>query len=170
MSVQDVLQIIEEHDVKYVDFRFTDTKGKEQHVTVPVSEVDEDTFEDGKMFDGSSIAGWKGINESDMILMPDTETATLDPFFQDTTLNITCDIVEPATMEGYERDPQSHGATLTDAKGNFQLDMPQIVPAFGQAHGHLAYDSGDFETVFLRPVMSSSKDTTLHVDFVLQPT
>ena len=74
------------------------------------------------------------------------------------------------TTEGYERDPQSHGATLTDAKGNFQLDMPQIVPAFGQAHGHLAYDSGDFETVFLRPVMSSSKDTTLHVDFVLQPT
>ena len=73
------------------------------------------------------------------------------------------------TTEGYERDPQSHGATLSDAKGNFQLDMPQIVPAFGQAHGHLAYDGSDFETVFLRPVMASSKDTTLHVDFVLQP-
>lgn len=107
MSVKDVLKLIEDNDVKYVDFRFTDTKGKEQHVTVPVSEVDEDIFEDGKMFDGSSIAGWKGINESDMILMPDTSTATLDPFFQDCTLNITCDIVEPATMEGYERDPRS---------------------------------------------------------------
>ncbi|MGB0847058.1 MAG: glutamate--ammonia ligase [Thiolinea sp.] len=105
--MKDVLQLIEDNDVKYVDFRFTDTKGKEQHVTVPVSEIDEDTFEDGKMFDGSSIAGWKGINESDMILMPDPSTATLDPFFQDITLNITCDIVEPATMEGYERDPRS---------------------------------------------------------------
>ncbi len=73
------------------------------------------------------------------------------------------------TTEGYESDPESHGATLSDANGKFQLDMPQIVPAFGQAHGHLAYDSGDFESVFLRPVMSSSKDTTLHVDFVLKP-
>ena len=107
MSAQDVLQLIEDNDVKYVDFRFTDTKGKEQHVTVPVTEIDEDTFEDGKMFDGSSIEGWKGINESDMILMPDPSTATMDPFFQDITLNITCDIVEPATMEGYERDPRS---------------------------------------------------------------
>ena len=73
------------------------------------------------------------------------------------------------TTEGYERDPQSHGATLTDADGKFRLEMPQIVPAFGQPHGHLAYDSGDFETVFLRPVMPSSKDTSLNVDFVLQP-
>ena len=73
------------------------------------------------------------------------------------------------TTEGHERDPQSHGATLTDADGNFRLEMPQIVPAFGQAHGHLAYDSGDFETVFLRPVMARSSDTTLHADFVLTP-
>ncbi len=73
------------------------------------------------------------------------------------------------TTEGYESDPQSHGATLTDANGNFRLDMPQIVPAFGQAHGHLAYDSGDFKTVFLRPVMASSKDRTLHADFILEP-
>jgi len=72
------------------------------------------------------------------------------------------------TTEGHERDPESHGATLTDAEGRFVMDMPQIVPAFGQAHGHLAYDSGDFQTVFLRPVMSSPRDTTLHVDFVLQ--
>ena len=73
------------------------------------------------------------------------------------------------TTEGHERDPHSHGATLTDANGEFRLEMPQIVPAFGQAHGHLAYDSGDFKTVFLRPVMGSFSDTTLHADFVLQP-
>jgi len=73
------------------------------------------------------------------------------------------------TTEGHERDERSHGATLSDENGVFKLEMPQIVPAFGQAHGHLAYDSGDYKTVFLRPVMSSSKDTTLSVDFVLQP-
>lgn len=73
------------------------------------------------------------------------------------------------TTEGHERDPHSHGATLTNARGEFSMDMPQIVPAFGQAHGHLAYDSGDFETVFLRPLMASSQDTTLHADFVLTP-
>ncbi|MEO1745577.1 MAG: twin-arginine translocation pathway signal, partial [Pseudomonadota bacterium] len=73
------------------------------------------------------------------------------------------------TTEGHERDPQSHGATLTNANGEFMMDMPQIVPAFGQAHGHLAYDSGEFKTVFLRPVMSSSRDTSLHVEFVLEP-
>ena len=73
------------------------------------------------------------------------------------------------TTEGHERDPHSHGATLTDAKGVFRLEMPQIVPAFGQPHGHLAYDSGEFETVFLRPVMGSAKDTSLEAHFVLQP-
>lgn len=73
------------------------------------------------------------------------------------------------TTEGHERDPHSHGATLTDANGLFRLEMPQIVPAFGQAHGHLAYDDDEFETVFLRPVMSSASDTTLNADFVLQP-
>ncbi len=73
------------------------------------------------------------------------------------------------TTEGHERDPQSHGATLTDENGVFRLEMPQIVPAFGQAHGHLAYDSGDYETVFLRPVMRRSSDTSLTADFVLKP-
>jgi glutamine synthetase len=104
---KDVLQLISEKEVKYVDFRFCDTRGKEQHVTVPSSTIDEDLFEDGKMFDGSSIAGWKGINESDMILMPDPATAILDPFFDDTTLILRCDIIEPTTMQGYERDPRS---------------------------------------------------------------
>lgn len=107
MSASDVLKKIKDEDVQYVDLRFTDTKGKEQHVTIPTSVVDEDFFTEGKMFDGSSIAGWKGINESDMILMPQPETAVLDPFFQDKTINIRCDIIEPSTMEGYERDPRS---------------------------------------------------------------
>jgi len=107
MSSADVLALIKDKDVKFVDLRFTDTKGKEQHVTVPTSKVDEDFFEDGKMFDGSSIAGWKGINESDMILMPDATTAVLDPFAEDVTVNISCDVIEPSTMQGYERDPRS---------------------------------------------------------------
>jgi glutamine synthetase len=102
-----ILKLIKDKNVKFVDFRFTDTKGKEQHVSVPASIVDEDTFKDGKMFDGSSIAGWKGINESDMVLMPDVETAVLDPFSDELSLNITCDILEPSTMQGYGRDPRS---------------------------------------------------------------
>ena len=107
MSVSDVLNTINEYGVKFVDFRFTDTKGKEQHVTVPASTLEEDSFTEGKMFDGSSVAGWKGINESDMILMPDPATALLDPFTDEPTINITCNIVEPTTGEGYERDPRS---------------------------------------------------------------
>ncbi len=101
------LNIIKDNEVLFVDFRFTDTRGKEQHVTVPSSMVDEDLFADGKMFDGSSIAGWKGINESDMILMPDDSSAVLDPFSDEATLILRCDILEPSTMQGYERDPRS---------------------------------------------------------------
>jgi len=107
MSGKEVLKLIQEKSVKFVDFRFCDTRGKEQHVTVPASTVDDDLFVDGKMFDGSSIAGWKGINESDMILLPDSSTAFIDPFFEDTTLVLTCDVLEPSTREGYERDPRS---------------------------------------------------------------
>ncbi len=107
MSGKDVLKMIKENEVKWVDLRFTDTRGKEQHVSMPISEINEDFFEEGKMFDGSSIAGWKGINESDMILMPEAATAVMDPFTDDATLNLRCDILEPATMEGYERDPRS---------------------------------------------------------------
>jgi len=102
-----VLKMIKDNGVKFVDFRFTDTKGKEQHVSVPAHTVDADLFTDGKMFDGSSIAGWKGINESDMILMPDAETAVMDPFTDEPTLILTCDVIEPATGQGYERDPRS---------------------------------------------------------------
>jgi glutamine synthetase len=107
MAGENVLKMIEENEVQFVDFRFTDTRGKEQHVSVLAKTVDEDLFVDGKMFDGSSIAGWKGINESDMILMPDPETAVMDPFTDDATLNLRCDVIEPTTMQGYERDPRS---------------------------------------------------------------
>jgi glutamine synthetase len=107
MSAANVLKLIKENDVKYVDFRFCDTRGKEQHVTFPAHTIDEDTFEQGKMFDGSSIAGWKHINESDMILMPEASTAVMDPFYDEKTLILRCDIIEPKNMQGYERDPRS---------------------------------------------------------------
>ena len=101
--------LIKEHDVKWVDLRFTDSHGKEQHVTYPAADVNEDFFEDGKMFDGSSIAGWKHINESDMILMPDDASSVMDPFSDVSTVIVRCNIVEPATMQGYDRDPRSIG-------------------------------------------------------------
>lgn len=107
MSVEHVLTMMEEYNVKFVDLRFTDTKGKEQHVSIPAHQVDEDFFEDGKMFDGSSMAGWKGINESDMVLMPIAESALIDPFFEVPTLVLRCDVLEPNTMQGYDRDPRS---------------------------------------------------------------
>ena len=107
MTAADVLKLIKEKEAKFVDLRFADTMGKEQHVTIPARTVDEGFFKDGKMFDGSSIAGWKGINESDMILMPDAGTAVVDPFFEETTVNLRCDVIEPMTMQGYGRDPRS---------------------------------------------------------------
>ncbi|MFA5171801.1 MAG: glutamate--ammonia ligase [Sulfuriferula sp.] len=107
MVVADVMQMVKDNDVKFVDFRFTDTRGKEQHVTVPVKQFTEDKFTDGHAFDGSSIAGWKGIQASDMILMPDPDTARMDPFMDESTMIITCDVIEPSDMKGYDRDPRS---------------------------------------------------------------
>lgn len=106
-SVADVIKLVKEQEVAFVDFRFTDTRGKEQHVSVPVSAFDESKFESGHAFDGSSIAGWKGIQASDMLLMPDPDTAFLDPFTQVPTLNISCDVIEPSDGQGYSRDPRS---------------------------------------------------------------
>ena len=106
-SVQKVLAELEEKEVQFVDMRFTDTHGKEHHVTAPTAVIDEDFFADGKMFDGSSIKGWKGINNSDMVLMPDPDSAFIDPFFESTTMVLRCDVLEPATMLGYNRDPRS---------------------------------------------------------------
>ena len=105
-SAADVLKAIKDNDIKYVDFRFTDPRGKWQHVTFDVSIVDEEAFSEGVMFDGSSIAGWKAINESDMTLMPDPTTACMDPFFAASTMSIVCDVLEPATGEPYARDPR----------------------------------------------------------------
>jgi glutamine synthetase len=101
------MKMVKENDAKFVDFRFTDTRGKEQHVTVPVSAFDEDKFESGHAFDGSSIAGWKGIQASDMLLMPDPATAYIDPFFDETTVVLSCDVVDPTDGRGYDRDPRS---------------------------------------------------------------
>jgi len=106
-TVADVMKMVKENEIKFVDFRFTDTRGKEQHVTVPISHFDEDKFAHGHAFDGSSIAGWKGIEASDMLLMPDPDTANLDPFFEEPTLILTCDVLEPADLKSYDRDPRS---------------------------------------------------------------
>ena len=106
-SAGDVFKTIKENEVKFVDLRFTDTKGKEQHVTVPVKSFGEDKFKDGHAFDGSSIAGWKGIEASDMLLMPDPDSAHMDPFYDEPTLVLSCEVVEPSTGKGYERDPRT---------------------------------------------------------------
>ena len=103
---QEIFDLIKDNDVKWADLRFTDSHGKEQHVTVPAAAIDEDFFTDGETFDGSSIAGWKGIHDSDMLLMPQEDGAYLDPFTNDPTINIRCMIVEPSTMEPYEKDPR----------------------------------------------------------------
>ena len=105
-SASDILKQIKDNDVKFVDLRLTDPRGKMQHVTMDASVVDEDMFADGVMFDGSSIAGWKAINESDMVLMPDTGSAHTDPFFAQSTLAIMCDILDPISGEPYGRDPR----------------------------------------------------------------
>ena len=106
-TAKEVLKLMKDKDVKYVDCRFTDPRGKWQHVTFDIGMFDEETFAEGVMFDGSSIAGWKAINESDMTLLPDASTATLDPFFASPTLSIVCDVLEPTTGEPYGRDPRS---------------------------------------------------------------
>ena len=106
-TVADVMKMVKENEIKFVDFRFTDTRGKEQHVSVPVSVFDEDKFSAGHAFDGSSIAGWKGIEASDMLLMPDPNTANIDPFYEEPTLILSCDVIEPGDGKPYERDPRS---------------------------------------------------------------
>ncbi len=106
-SPADVFKLIKDNDIQFVDFRFTDPKGKWQHTTYITDQVNDDSFVDGIMFDGSSISGWKSINESDMILMPDPQTAFIDPFSAQPTIVIFCDVIEPATGQPYGRDPRS---------------------------------------------------------------
>ncbi len=107
MSIENVLTLIKDNDVEFVDLRFADLVGRQHHLSFPAHCVDEALFEDGKMFDGSSIAGWKGINESDMVLLPDPSSAIIDPFMADKTLLLQCDVLEPSTMQAYSRDPRS---------------------------------------------------------------
>ena len=106
-DTENVLDLIQEHDVKYVDFRFTDPRGKWQHLAHHVRTITDDFLNDGVPFDGSSIAGWKAINESDMLLVPDCTTAVLDPFAAQTSLILFCDVHEPLTGQPYARDPRS---------------------------------------------------------------
>ncbi len=143
MSAADVIKKVNEFGVKFVDFRFTDTIGKEQHVTVPASTLNDDTFTEGKMFDGSSVAGWKGINESDMILMPDASTAMLDPFTDEPTINITCDIVEPSTGEGYARDPRS---IATRAEAYLNASGIADIAYFGPENEFFVFDDVKWTT------------------------
>ncbi|MGB3020958.1 MAG: glutamine synthetase beta-grasp domain-containing protein, partial [Methyloceanibacter sp.] len=106
-DAKQLVQKIKDEEIKFVDIRFTDPRGKMQHVTMDSAVMDEEAFTDGIMFDGSSIAGWKAINESDMKLMPDVDSAVMDPFFAQATLAVFCDVLEPLTNEPYERDPRS---------------------------------------------------------------
>ena len=106
-SAKEVMKKIEDNEVKFVDLRFTDIRGKEQHITVPISHFDEDRFTDGQAFDGSSMGGWRGVQASDMLLIPDPDTAVMDPFREEPTLILTCDVVEPTEGKGYDRDPRS---------------------------------------------------------------
>src|SRR5436190_18808792 len=101
MSAENVLKTIKDNEVEFVDLRFADLLGKQHHVTFPSRQIDAAVFEDGKMFDGSSIAGWKGINESDMVLLPDAASAVMDPFSEHPTLILVCDVLEPSTMQAY---------------------------------------------------------------------
>ena len=142
MSEQ-VMRMIREEDVKYVDLRFSDPRGKMQHVTFDLSMVDDGLFQDGTMFDGSSIAGWKAINESDMTLMPDPETAGIDPFFQQTTLFMFCDILEPGTGTPYERDPRT---TAKRAEAYIQSSGAGDQAFFGPEAEFFVFDDVRFST------------------------
>ena len=141
MSLDNVEKLIKDHKVEFVDLRFVDMRGVEQHVTFPVSIVDASLFEDGKMFDGSSISGWKGINESDMVLLPDPTTAYIDPFYADPTLVLICDILDPATMQGYTRDPRG---IAKRAEAHLKASGVADVAFFGPEPEFFIFDSVQF--------------------------
>jgi glutamine synthetase len=137
-TVADVMNMVKEGEVKFVDFRFTDTRGKEQHVSVPISAFDEDKFIGGHAFDGSSIAGWKGIEASDMLLYPDPNSAFIDPFREETTICISCDVIEPSDGKGYERDPRS---LAKRAEGYLKASGLGDVAYFGPEPEFFIFDS-----------------------------
>ena len=142
-GVGKVLEMLTEHSVEYVDLRFTDPRGKWQHTAQHVSTIDEDVFRDGIMFDGSSIAGWKAINESDMILMPDADTAVMDPFSAKPRLILFCDIVEPSTGQPYNRDPRS---TAKKAEAYLKSSGVGDTAFFGPEAEFFVFDSVQFGT------------------------
>jgi len=142
-NAKNVLELMKDKDVNFVDLRFTDPRGKMQHVTMDSGEVNEEMFADGVMFDGSSIAGWKAINESDMTLMPDPETAHIDPFFAQSTLAIFCDILEPLTGEGYDRDPR---LTAKKAEAYVQSTGVGDTTMFGPEAEFFMFDDVRFST------------------------
>ena len=113
-----IMEMIKENDIRFVDLRFTDPRGKWQHLTQAIVTVDEGSLKEGFMFDGSSIAGWKAINESDMCLMPDLTTATIDPFFAQATMVLVCDVLEPTTGKPYNRDPRSTAKAAIEYMSN----------------------------------------------------
>ncbi len=140
---EDLLKMMREKDVEFVDLRFTDPRGKLQHVTFDKSMVDEDFFEDGQMFDGSSINGWKAINESDMTLMPDPDTAMIDPFFQQKTLAVFCDILDPMTGQAYNRDPRT---TAKKAEAYLQSTGVGTTAFFGPEAEFFVFDDVRWNT------------------------
>lgn len=143
MSAETIQKMIRENDVDFIDLRFCDTAGKEQHISMPASMVDEDFFEEGKMFDGSSIKGWKGINESDMVLMPDLDSAVMDPFMEHSTMILRCDVLEPDTMEGYNRCPRS---LAKRAEAYLQSSGIADTAFFGPEPEFFVFDSVSFGT------------------------
>jgi len=143
MSAETIQKMIRENEVDFIDLRFCDTAGKEQHVSMPASMVDEDFFEEGKMFDGSSIKGWKGINESDMVLMPDLDSAVMDPFMEHSTMILRCDVLEPDTMEGYNRCPRS---LAKRAEAYLQSSGIADTAFFGPEPEFFVFDSVSFGT------------------------
>lgn len=156
----DIMKTIKENEVEYVDLRFTDPKGKWQHLAMHVDVVDEDMFEDGVMFDGSSITGWKAINESDMTLMPDNSTAVMDPFAARPTLIVFCDILDPLSGESYERDPRSvakkaEAYLASTGIGDTAFFGPEAEffmfddVRFGVGSHHTFYKLGDIEAPFM---------------------
>jgi len=142
---------MKDEDIKFLDLRFTDPKGKMQHVTFHSDLVDEDLFADGTMFDGSSISGWKDINESDMVLLPDPNTAKMDPFFQQDTLAVFCDILEPDTGEAYNRDPRG------TAKAIDSSELPQNTST-EYAGGNMGHRPGPKGGYFPVPPVDSAQD------------
>jgi glutamine synthetase len=143
MSENTILELIKEHDAKLIDLRFTDIRGKEQHITIPVSAVDNDFIENGKMIDGSSFKGWQKIHQSDLALMPDLNAIKFDPFFQDNTLFIRCNVVDPKTMMGYERCPRS---LALRAEAYLQSTGIADTALFGPEPEFFVFDSVQWET------------------------